>query len=224
MTLLIGTISKNCVVLTADGISRPNPITGGGEKKDDLQKIFPHESLPIAIVHHGFNIIDGQPVRFRIMDFFDSFKDDIANLSIKDISNQLMGFMDSYVEQTLMNPNNRGGVGFWVSGFGISQNKPTLFEIFWPSDVTLKEHNGIILGGDGKVFISEYLHKKLGTFSPKINRVKQYKAGLAAIYHDKLYDKAEKNQRSKAEYIFGGKKHQLVIKKSGCEWLLPPIS
>ena len=58
MTLLIGTISDKCAVVTADGLSRTNPTTGQGLALNNFKKIFPVPALPIAFAHHGLNIID----------------------------------------------------------------------------------------------------------------------------------------------------------------------
>jgi hypothetical protein len=72
MTLLIETMSKDHAMLTADGLSRPNCSTGAGINRDDLRKIFPLSNVPIAIAHHGINIIHGTEVGHLISEFEES--------------------------------------------------------------------------------------------------------------------------------------------------------
>jgi hypothetical protein len=46
MTLIIETVAKTNIVLTADGLSHTNPITGAGIESKNLQKIFSHSKFP----------------------------------------------------------------------------------------------------------------------------------------------------------------------------------
>jgi hypothetical protein len=94
MTLLIGTIAKKNIVLTADGLSRANPITGAGIECEDLQKIFPHGTLPVAIVHHGLNIIIGKPVDQRVADFYKFLGEDLEASTLRQIANKFIHFID----------------------------------------------------------------------------------------------------------------------------------
>jgi hypothetical protein len=62
MTLLIGTVSNTNIVITADGLSRTHPLTGGGVQSTTFKKIFPLRRIPVAIAHHGYNILDSHPI------------------------------------------------------------------------------------------------------------------------------------------------------------------
>ena len=123
MTLLIGTVSKSNVVLTADGLSRLNPSTGAGISTESFQKIFPAMDTPVAILHHGFNILDGRDVGLFVDDFMKEFKD-FALASIVEIAEGLRSFAEMPAQRTLADPSNEGVVGFWVAGFGSRKGRP----------------------------------------------------------------------------------------------------
>jgi hypothetical protein len=62
MTLLIFAKSRDAVVLTADGRSNRRFSGQIVVSNDRLPKLFPHDSLPLAVGHHGENILDGVPI------------------------------------------------------------------------------------------------------------------------------------------------------------------
>jgi len=223
MTLLIGTASKNHVVLTADGLSRPNPITGAGKASENVQKIFPHPNSPLAIAHHGLNILSGRDVQLRIADFFACVGNEIDTVTLEELGNRLISQMDESAKETFKDPTNKGIIGFWIAGFGHRQVRPGIFEVCWPSKVELNNLRHLTIGGDGKRFIRKYLNVPLGRFSPEKTRVEGYSTGFTIAYHDALYRKADQLQSSAGQKIFGGHKHQLIIQKSGRVWKRAPI-
>jgi len=136
MTILIGTVAKNNIVLTADGLSRASPITGAGMECEDLQKIFPHGTSPVAIVHHGLNIINRKPTDQRVADFYKFLSEDLEASTLNQIANKFIDFIDDDANATFNDPSNKGIIGFWIAGFSWRQTRPELFEICWPDSVT----------------------------------------------------------------------------------------
>ena len=220
MTLLLGTVSKNNVVLTADGLSRPNPITGQGISSSNYQKIFPLTNVPIAIVHHGFNILKNREVGEIIRDFDAHHMGLIAKSTLIETTDALIQFVDSDAQLIFQNPANKGVIGFWIAGFSKGKNKPELFETCWPDDVKPQSHKNLVMGGDGKKFIRRFLDVALGPFHHE--KVHNYNSRLARQYHATLYKRAEDKQAKEGENVFGGHKHQLVISKKECTWTIPP--
>ena len=220
MTLLIGTISKSNIVLTADGLSRANQITGAGVESDNFQKLFPSSELPIAIAHHGFNILSGQKVGEFLLPFVEDIDNKLTTTQVKEIADKLRNYAESAAMQILADKTNQGVIGFWVAGFEMGGVAPKLFEICWPDNANPVRHIGIILGGDAKRFIEIFLNKRLGQFRP--SKLKGYSEAQTRKYHDTLYSQAMTEQNKVGAKIFGGKKHQLVITKFGSNWTIKP--
>jgi hypothetical protein len=220
MTLLIGTVSKTNVVLTADGLSTPNPITGQGISSSSYQKIFPLPKVPVAIAHHGLNIINGREVAEVIDDFSAQNVELIGKTELINITNALIQFVDIDAKVTLEDPTNKGVIGFWVSGFCPGKSNPELFETCWPDDVTPQKHGNLVIGGGGQEFIKPFLNTPLGPFSP--DKVYTFKSTYARQYHAILYKRAESRQAKQSQSIFGGQKQQLVISRKECVWTIGP--
>lgn len=222
MTLLIGTISKKNIVITADGLSRPNPVTGAGIVTDSFQKIFPFNDLPIAIVHHGFNLLAGQPVNQFVTSFQKNANNNLAALTIKEVAEYFLRYSQSAAVKTIADETNQGVIGFWVTGFERSNSTPKLFEICWPDKTEPFRHKGIVIGGDAQNFIKKFLNERLGQFRP--SKLKNYSATKAQSYHGALYAQAKVEQDKVRKEIFGGKMHQLVVVKDGWNWIIEPVS
>ena len=225
MTLLIGTVAKDNIVLTADGLSRANPITGAGMACEDLQKIFPHGTSPFAIVHHGLNIVNRTSAARRVADFYKFLAKDLEAYTLKQIADKFIDFIDDNANATFNDPSNKGIIGFWIAGFGSRQTRPELFEICWPDSVIPKKFEGLITGGDGRNFLEPYPHQDqaLRSYSPAKKVIERYSATFAVTYHNTLYTIAERFQKASGEMIFGGHKHQLIIKSSDCTWTIRPM-
>jgi hypothetical protein len=220
MTLLIGTVSKDNIVLTADGLSRPNPQTGAGISSQDFQKIYPLPNLTVAIVHHGFNILNGLPVKKFIQGFIESNEDKLFIHSIREIACCLREFSEPATNSILSHPTNKGVVGFWIAGFGYREENPEIYEICWPYAPTPKKHYPTVLGGDGKQYVECFLRQPLASFTP--DKVFEYSVTLACEYHQAIYSQAEEKQNKSEAIVFGGKQHQLIILKDAWKWTIEP--
>lgn len=220
MTLLIGTVSKDNVVLTADGLSVPNPQTGAGISSQDFQKIFPLTNLPVAIVHHGFNILNGLPVDQFVQSFIESKVDKLCVFTIRELASCLHEFSEPAANNILSNPTNEGVVGFWIAGFGHREDKPELYEVCWPDAPMPKQHYPIVLGGNGKQYVECFLRQPLASFRP--DRVREYSVTTACKYHQEIYSQAEEQQERSGVIIFGGARHQLTILKDAWKWTIKP--
>lgn len=223
MTLLIGTRAENNIVLTADGLSRRGAVI----ESENLQKIFPHSTLPVAIAHHGLNIINQKPASQWVVDFYQSRAEDLEASTLKQIADKLVVFIDNDARKTINSWKTKHGIGFWITGFGWRQTLPDIFEIFWPNNVTPKNDfkERLILGGDAKKFLEKYpdlnQHPILRNFSMK--EIEKYFPAVAVDYHNALYKTAEKLQKASGKLpLFGGHKHQLIIESSGCTWKKSP--
>ena len=221
VTLLIGTISNTNIVITADGLSRVNPANGAGIKSNTFQKIFPFPSMSAAIVHHGFNILDGQPVNQFLQQFMTNAEKNFTTFRVHDISTGLHKFTDSAAKAILANPTNKGIIGFWVAGFSTENIRPLLYEIYWPDNHRPKLHEPIVFGGDGKKFI-DYHIQEFEKDKSKCVEVSRYSVEDALKFHSQIYEEAEEKQKEAGQNIFGGHQHQIVIREDGCRWNKPP--
>lgn len=220
MTLLIGTISDNHAVITADGLSRVNPATGAGIGSDSFQKIFPVPDHTVAFVHHGLNILGGKPIGDFIGSYIEAQGMSLGSVGVKDIAEDLRAYAGQVVQTAFANPTNTGVVGFWIVGFGAGKEKPELYEICWPEKPDPFKREPIVFGGDGKHFIESYLSQSLGPF--RTENISKSSVEFIQQYHQALYKQAELKQAKTRQMIFGGHKHQLVLKKAGWRWTRPP--
>ena len=220
MTLLIGTISKSHIVITADGLSRVNPTTGAGIGSDAFEKVFPIPGIPVAFAHHGFNILMGKSIGEFIGDYISLHGTKISTASIKEIAEDLRSYAAQPAVTLLADPTNKGVVGFWIAGFSPGKGKSALYEVCWPDNSDPRKREIIVLGGDAKQFIRAYLDQPLGPFRP--NSIWQYSVDFVRQYHQALYKKAKDKQDETGQNIFGGHQHQLVLEKSGWIWTKPP--
>ena len=222
MTLLIGTVSRTAIVLTSDGQSKRNPITGAGLDSDTFQKIFPLPSIPIALVHHGLNILGGNKVQDAVNIFSNQPGLDLPTLSVLDISMRVKTYFEGDAQIAVNDPTNEGVVGFWIAGFSPGKARPELYEIVWPDHPNPKLLGPLIIGGNGLALISDYLSKPLNQFDP--GQIPRYNVQFCSDYHLALYRIAERRQKARGEDIFGGAQYQLTIEKSGWRWLKEPAS
>ena len=222
MTLLIGTVSNTNIVITADGLSRANPLTEAGIRSNAFQKIFPLPSISIAIAHHGFNILAGDPVNEFLQQFMTNVEKDFTAFGVHEITIELHKFTDSAAKAIFANPTNKGIIGFWVAGFSSEELRPLLYEIWWkPNKHCTEKHDLIVFGGDGKEFVRHHI-EEFEKDRSKCEEVSRYSLEDALKFHSKIYEEAEEKQKQGGEKIFGGHQHQLVIKKDGWHWIKPP--
>ena len=87
MTLILTSIRRADVVVTADGRSI---LWRGGEPaqvNDRLQKIFPVPDHPLAVMHHGENVLDDRPVGDWIVAAVRRLN--AGNMSVEDVADDL---------------------------------------------------------------------------------------------------------------------------------------
>jgi len=227
MTLIITARSKSFALVTADG--RCTITTKGVQQKatDTLQKIFPYSDRGFAIAHHGQNLIDERRVDDITNQFLNGNADVIAKSSLQHIAQIFAERYGQSVKETLEKIPDSKHCGFLFIGFGVGGDEPRIYEANWhKKEDTNIDHNIKLLGdfvrsGEGKKYIDEYL-KDLKNLQFLKENILKWNLQQTKAYCDKLYGFAENNQTKAGEDIFGGYKHQLVIKKSGCEWLIPP--
>ena len=220
MTLLIGTVSQKAIVLTSDGQSKLNPVTGAGVDSDTFQKIYPLPSIPVAVAHHGLNILGRNEVRVAVYNFSNQENLDFSTLSVHEIATKLKSYFDTDAQIAVNDPTNQDVVGFWIAGFTAGRARPEFYEIVWPNQPDPKKLAGLIIGGDGQKFISEYRSKRLNQFEP--GRISKYNFKYCLAYHQVLYMRAEQRQKKRGESIFGAKQYQLLIDRNGCHWKNKP--
>jgi len=219
MTLLIGTLSKNHVVLTSDGRCVKETSTQDKTILDNYQKIFPFLNLPLAIAHHGQNIINGLDIK-KIIYNFSNHNIDFSKSSILEICNFFKDFLNEDAKMSLSSFANPTVIGFWITGFSPGADKPEFYEICWPDNIEPQSHKGLIIGGNGKKFINSYLFNAIGKYRPE--KIKNCKVNYACIYQDKLYKIALEEQSKQGDQIIGGHKHRLVILKQNWRWEIEP--
>jgi hypothetical protein len=220
MTLLIGTVSKSHIVITADGLSLVNPTSGAGIPSDAFRKIYPVPGIPVAFAHHGFNILKDKPIREFIEDYLRHIGAIISTASVKGIAEDLRSYTAQAAESVLSDPTNKGVIGFWIAGFSPSKRNPELYEVCWPYSPDPRRLQTVVLGGDAKHFIEAYLDRPLGPF--RRDRIGQSSVDVVRRYHQTLYNQAKDRQDETGQRMFGGHQHQLVLKKSRWEWTVPP--
>ena len=219
MTLIITVEANNHIVTTADGLGK------GKISSSTLQKIFPHPNKGFAIAHHGQNLIGNRMVQDIADEFLLANTGVIGKSSVQRITQLFVQQYGQNIKNTLACISGPYCCGFLFLGFAITTKKPKLYEAWWPpqkpNSVIIKKHKDLILSGEAQEFIKAYIDDS----KEKEYRLKSIFKGTvqeAIAYLDKLYRLAEKNQTKSCKNIFGGHKHQLVIKKSGCEWLIQP--
>jgi hypothetical protein len=226
MTLVLGIFSKKHVVLTADGLCRKeNPL----RFEETLLKIFPLLNLPIAILHHGENVVGGyNNIKEVIDDFSDKRLELINKNSLYEIAELLRDFLDAKAKQRLKDVGGDNVIGFWIAGFSPNKSDPEIWEVWWKGDrnATIIPLPKLVPGGDGKEFIQDYAnppYNPIGKYN--FNAIDSADVDYLIGYHDELYNLAVDEQRKipkeQKEPTFGGHKHQLVISKSW-RWIIPP--
>jgi hypothetical protein len=216
MTLLIATLSNTHVVLTSDGLC----IKGGGKTFiENYQKIFPIPELPIAIAHHGQNIINNRNVKEIVSDFIAKHIEFIKNESICAVAELLVKSLDADAKETLVHFPSLV-IGFWIVGFGKGNAKPQLYEVCWPDDIEPIPHKRLTIGGSAQDFIKKYLSTPIGKYKPE--KIKKCKVKYAYEYHNILYRIAKNEQAERGSQLFGGHKQRLLISKPKCLWIISP--
>lgn len=227
MTLIITARSKSFALVTADGSC--TITTKGAQQKatDTLQKIFPYSDRGFAIAHHGQNLIDERRVEEIATEFLLVNTELIRVSRIEEVAKLFVQRYGEPINSTLQRIPDSKYCGFLFIGFGMGDNEPRVYEAKWEKnndkdiwhDVNLL--GDFIRSGDGKKYSDEYLKDPKNLQFLKDNILK-WNLEQTKLYCDELYRLSVETQAQAGEDIFGGHKHQLLIEKNGCEWLIPP--
>jgi hypothetical protein len=215
MTLILTTIRSSEVLMTADGrsvTSQAGNVTG---VKDDMQKIFPVPDHPVAIAHHGENMLDGKPVGEFLARFI--AQQNTGNMSVVGLADELRHAAHPAVRRRLLELRGETGCGFLVVGFSAHQKGPAAVEVFWKLErdvLRTDEHTW----GAGSMIASGSGQKQI----PRMDADRGVKGSVeeAQAYHAKLM-KAACDANVKNNTV-GGHVHELVITPAKWEWTQPP--
>lgn len=177
--------------------------------------------MPVAIAHHGYNILDSHPINEFLEKFIVQGETDRTTLGVYEIALELQKFTDAAARAIFSNRANTGVIGFWVAGLFNKTQAPVLYEICWPNQPDPKQRKIIVLGGDGKEFICQHI-TELEQAPSKCREIEKYTVDDALDLHNKLYAEAERKQNEERKNIFGGHQHQLVIQRGGWRWTKVP--
>lgn len=217
MTLILTTLRPDDITITSDGRSTEKNTKGETTRiVDTLQKVFPVPDHPLAICHHGENILANVPIGKWIKEWAAQLN--AGNLSIVEVADQLRIHAHAMVRARLRalagSPN---GFGLIVAGFDPHDRKTLAVEVFWrmseTSLVTEERAFGplcIICAGNGKEQIPKADNKQV-----EGKTVDQVRA-----YHQSLMTAAIKAKET--DNSVGGHVHELVITADGCRWTLEP--
>jgi hypothetical protein len=214
MTLLIASIRRADVVLTADGRCTHRANGKVTSFDDHYQKIHPIPEHPLAVAHHGENLINGKPVKELLAEFFKTLN--AGNHTVLEIGDLLQDYARPAIRRRLKALAGGAASGFWVIGFGSQSREPFGMEAFWKWDdhLTSEEREWkpitVVAGGDGKKQIPPLDYKVIETVT--VEKVRKY--------HKSLMDTALK---TKMQYnSVGGHVHELVINREKWEWTIAP--
>jgi len=228
MTLLLAARARTHILLTADGRCVKTNRGVRTTKSDTLQKIFPVDGCPLALVQHGENILNGHPVSRVLTPLCRDHAVTLATLSVRQFSVLVAQELDSMVSATLIRIAESKNCGFWVCGIDGVCQKPQMYEVIWakesPTDVSQRviPRGDLLMGGDGAQFIKEFLKKPIDdrlSWRQVFGADLQYSRDL----HQELCRRANDAQVKRGMDVFGGHMHQLALTSSGWEWIIPPI-
>jgi hypothetical protein len=224
MTLLIGTISNEHLLLTSD---RRCTVDEQGivSHVDDFQKIFPVPGRPLAIAHYGENAFVGEngltvPLSLYLDAFMAENGDCFDQSSVDSVTHFLVERLEPTVVRTL---KNRGKllVGFWVAGFVKGKANPEIHEVCWLKNGRreVKKQGILVVGGDGQEHLPPNVRERLdGSYS--VGKIPKASVERTRRYHNKLFDIALKKEPEPRR--FSDQKDQLSIDKHGCHWIIAP--
>jgi hypothetical protein len=214
MTLLIASIRRADVVLTADGRStrRTDGVVTGVD--DRYVKIHPVPEHPLAVAHHGENLLAGRPVAAFLAGFFATLN--AGNHSVEGVADLLREYAHAAVRARLRTTGKGSASSFWVIGFGAGEGEPRGVEVFWKWEgdhltVDEREWRPVTLatGGDGK--------RQLPPTSWR--EVDGKDVAAVRAYHKRLMDAAIGAEVK--DNPVGGRVHEVVITPEKWAWSMP---
>jgi hypothetical protein len=218
MTLLISAKYLDGVILTADGRSIQRDSGNVRRTTDSLQKIFPHESLPVVMAHHGENLIRGVPITKLVPRF-------LLSLDIPDARTAALACLaefDSAVVETLLANELREYCGFFLVGRD-KESPFAAYAICWSKtehgiQARITPHGPLLIGGDCSDLIEQYLREP-------IDEVHSHDQLLSFgdCYAQQLSDKLVNIVLRDNPPVCGGHIHQIRVNQRGCSWIKPPV-
>ncbi len=215
MTLILTTIRPSEVLITSDGRSVTTQAGKVTAVNDDVQKIFPVPDHPVAIAHHGENILDGKPVGEFIATFIS--QQNIGNMSILELADELRHAAHSPVRRRLFDVRGESGFGLLVAGFSSHQKGPFVVEVFWKLEKEVL-HTQELKWGAGSMIASGSGQKQI----PKLDADRAVKGTIAdaRAYHAELMKAA--CEADVQNNTVGGHVHELLITPAKCDWTQAP--
>jgi hypothetical protein len=215
MTLIVTTLRPAEIVITSDGRSVERRDGAVVRVVDDLQKVFPVPDHPVAVYHHGVNVLGGMPVGPIVIAFLR--QQNVGNLGILELADALRQHVHASVRRRLQQLKDPQVVcGFLVAGFSMRDDRPGVVEITWQQgSETLHmterrwEPLSLIVSGSGQKQI------------PKID-LQHVKGSVEEVrkYHAELMQAAIK--ADVPDNPVGGHVHELLITREKWTWAIPP--
>lgn len=227
MTLLIGTLARNHVVLSADGRSVRRTNTTTLVTRDDLPKVFPFSRTPLAIAHHGENELNGCKVHEIINGIIRGIELTPEQMGPRAMTGAIISFFDPLITKTLLTKRLADKCAFWIFGFHPDEQFPSGYEVAWhranQTDLTLsmRSFGDVCLGGDGSKHVIEFLTQPMSqefSYAAVFNKPIDY----SLAFHDQLFKIAVERRDVANDTRFGGHHHVLKITRDGCAWAKPP--
>ena len=228
MTLLLGALTRSHLVVAADGLCVKTDPQKGRWYVRDLQKIFPFDGLPVAIAHHGQNIICGRDIAQIARDFQMELDNDLRFMSAKDIAGALKSHLGDDPERELKTQPANGPtcvIGFWIArnapGIG-----PSLYELIWkptPHIEPLGACPDFVWGGDGQTIAEEICNSDQRTYRLTAS-ISNSRRLVQRLYEEAVQEEERRAEQSNSEPGFGGHYHQLTVAHDGCAWDVPPAA
>ena len=112
-------------------------------------------------------------------------------------------------------------------GFAGGEKAPQIWEATWKKGGAaniahkIEPRGHFVRSGEAEEHIAQYLSDRKESQFLEDN-ILHWDVYEARAYCDKLYSIAEKAEVKAGKDRFGGHKHQLEVKKKGCNWLVPP--
>lgn len=231
MTLLLGALNPNHLVLAADGLCRKTDPKKGRWFVADVQKVYPFAGLPLAIAHHGQNVICGRSVGEIARDFQADAGKRLRFMQVKDIAAALKSYLHQAAAQEVTSQRNTDPacvIGFWIArctpGVGAS-----MCELIWdPQPRIVVFYCGCsrwVWAGYGMGIAEKIWQTSEGKYSLRPSTsLREARRLIRQFYDQAEQDAVTQAGRADCEPLFGGHYHQLTITSDGCTWDVPPCS
>ena len=239
MTLLLGALTANSVVLGADGIEFLH--APGKPKRQDIlncRKLWFSDSMPVVLGVHGQNRLievgshlESQRLAIEMLSeiLFDIAPTTTVRELCESIYERLAPDVDYTFQALAAASILTAPIGILVMGFDSDGGRARCYEAWWPlpherdtSRILQHPQNGelpaVMHSGDGARFAKTAISHG-GRYS--VARLNKATASEIQQYIRTLYDKAESLQ-SHAAKEFGGHYHEVTVTADGARWTVDP--